>query len=423
MKKSKTIRGWNPVPNEMRVHLRSLKGMKLAVWLCHRLHEGKEGTSYPSLKMLAAETGYYWKRICETRSALIKDGWLAKVGEVETAERDANGEYKVPVIKTLLPFGAAALPQNEEATMPQNKEATVPQFAVSAKRGTKAKPLFHEGQNPTLCCLEGKTVEAGNESTESNEASFHNDSHIKEEEPTGERYSQERTEKDWLQDWRGSIAEHPEKVSHLQDLGDEISTLLGDPEYDPLDVYRILQACENIGLRLGGPFPPGWVATLLKIFKSPRWKGCEKTVAELRFRIEAPRHDGKTLGEQFERVMVGKLRFHAERGEAKLEPKQSEDFQCPYCKVSFAKWEDKLYHEVECERKPISVECPECGSQTEMSKGRRDRADVLVCGKCGHKGKPEDFERNYLGGEVDMDDENEAPNVNQQRITISVEDE
>lgn len=315
------IRGWQKVPNELRIHLSALKGIKLAVWLCHRLHEDKKGQSWPSLKRLAAETGYFWKRVCAARTALIRAGWIAKVGEVEMKERDADGQYKVPIIKTLTPFEASTLAQNEDACMAQFEDATLPQNAESAKGGTEVQPRYHDSQKQGVCCSEEDTEKQENESSGSSDCSLWrpkdtSQTKTKAKATTSGRWNWDSKHEEWMRVHEGFPAQVKELVSYfeseikygLKDVDSDIADVVGivlclQSKFDRRDLWSAGRDLQDL---LHEALP-----VILKVFKSKQWKTCDQTVKELCFRLHSENEKG--LWGQALRVLQGKWRTQAQK--------------------------------------------------------------------------------------------------------------
>jgi hypothetical protein len=72
---------------------------RLAVWLAHRCMEGKEGTSYPSLKRLKEYTGLGLGAVKHARRWLRANGWLVSTGQ----KHAATGRFGVPIEHTAVP--------------------------------------------------------------------------------------------------------------------------------------------------------------------------------------------------------------------------------------------------------------------------------------------------------------------------------
>jgi hypothetical protein len=136
--------GYTKLPHGFHARLKELKGIRLFVWLAHRIREGKQGTSYPSLSLLASDTGYSEDRVCRARSWLRDHGWLKTVGY-----RDAGtGEFKVPIEATNIPPLCETyngIPCTEStADASANCTSTVVQKAGTAKCTTEEDTLIGE---------------------------------------------------------------------------------------------------------------------------------------------------------------------------------------------------------------------------------------------------------------------------------------
>jgi len=72
---------------------------RLAVWLAHRCREGKDGTSYPGLRLIEEELDLKEDTVVQARRWLQDNGWLTKTGTVPSRD----GQYAVPVMTTSIP--------------------------------------------------------------------------------------------------------------------------------------------------------------------------------------------------------------------------------------------------------------------------------------------------------------------------------
>lgn len=93
--------GFAKVPHELRKRLHELTGSQLKVWLCHLLHEDKNHTSYPSVPLIAKETGLDADTVGDAHKWLRENGWLKTIGS-----RDSKtGKFAVPVGTCAIPEG------------------------------------------------------------------------------------------------------------------------------------------------------------------------------------------------------------------------------------------------------------------------------------------------------------------------------
>src|ERR1039458_6234231 len=92
--------GYAKVLHALRKHLHEINGSQLKVWLCHRLHEDKNGTSFPSISLIAKETGLDPDTVKDAHKYLRDNGWLKTV-----SYRDSqSGKFAVPVAKCTYPW-------------------------------------------------------------------------------------------------------------------------------------------------------------------------------------------------------------------------------------------------------------------------------------------------------------------------------
>jgi len=93
-------RGYQKLLNQLRNHLHELSGTELKVWLCHKLHEGAEGQSFPSLGLIAKECGIHPNTVSAAHTSLRTKGWLETV-----RYRNSTGDrFAVPVSRCTYPF-------------------------------------------------------------------------------------------------------------------------------------------------------------------------------------------------------------------------------------------------------------------------------------------------------------------------------
>ena len=111
--------GFAKVPHELRNHLHELTGSQLKVWLCHLLHEDKNHTSFPSVPLIAKETGLDADTVGDAHKWLRENGWLKTVGS-----RDSKtGKFAVPVGTCAIPVGV----KTRDGVLPSRyKTVTVP---------------------------------------------------------------------------------------------------------------------------------------------------------------------------------------------------------------------------------------------------------------------------------------------------------
>jgi len=95
---------------------------------------------------------------------------------------------------------------------------------------------------------------------------------------------------------------------------------------DPaMDIAEVLGICQLVNTVLTGnnfettPVNLAWgVKTLVEIYTSPRWKPAQKTVAHLLRWLGNDPNEGKSLREQLAHDLVGKLRTHKDRKQARF---------------------------------------------------------------------------------------------------------
>lgn len=132
----KTIKGWTKVENVVRERLHEFTGAQLKVWLCHRLHEGQDGESYPSLETLGRETGLDTHTICEARMWLRENGWLETVGE-----RDDKKRFSVKIEKTLVPANPSKKSRMAKKQHGENTQSDYAEKAAAGKPAPEVDPF------------------------------------------------------------------------------------------------------------------------------------------------------------------------------------------------------------------------------------------------------------------------------------------
>jgi hypothetical protein len=150
--------------HELRTHLHELSGSQLKVWVCHRLHEGPEGTSYPSVSLIAKETGLDPDTVKNSRRYMRENGWLRTISHKDSV----SGKFAVPVeqctypwltdrgvntpsdagvethrdrgVKTASGFSPSEVDTSEEAPRPSDASPSEPDGAInSEERESKSK--------------------------------------------------------------------------------------------------------------------------------------------------------------------------------------------------------------------------------------------------------------------------------------------
>jgi hypothetical protein len=116
--------GFAKILHGLRNHLHELTGSQLKVWLCHRLHEDKNATAFPSIHTIAKETGLDPTTVGTAHTWLRANGWL-KTLSYRSAE---SGRFAVPVARCTYPW----LKQETPPSMgnPVSVESTVHGFSV-----------------------------------------------------------------------------------------------------------------------------------------------------------------------------------------------------------------------------------------------------------------------------------------------------
>jgi hypothetical protein len=280
---SKKSNGFTKLPHGFHKRLREIKGVRLAVWLAHRCEEGKEGTSYPSLKALAGYTGYDDTTVKEARKWLRKHGWLVSRGQSHTSK----GKFSVPIEHTVVPVVGKTDDGKSSSGLVGKADHGAVGFSDDGKADSEVDPVLE------VVPQQVHPIEVGEGSRiESNEAPVR----VNIIPPADKTKSKAEAEYE---------ASSPETKEYVRKLGSDLAWELKDPDYDILDALRIAN-CFRDRLEYGD------VALLLKIFTGPRWKRAEKTLAEMAFRLEAPpREDGLTLMQQFNKVRQGRERTKA----------------------------------------------------------------------------------------------------------------
>lgn len=150
--------GFAKILHGLRNHLHELTGSQLKVWLCHRLHEGKNATAFPSIHTIAKETGLDPSTVGTAHTWLRANGWL-KTLSYRSAE---SGRFAVPVARCTYPW----LKQETPPSMgnPVSVESTVHGFSVDGstvdgfdpievdtpKEAASAVPLPQPTQDPEV---------------------------------------------------------------------------------------------------------------------------------------------------------------------------------------------------------------------------------------------------------------------------------
>ena len=115
---------------------------RLAVWLYHRCREGKDGTSYPGLRLIEEELDLKEDTVVQARRWLQDNGWLTKTGTVPSRD----GQYAVPVMMTSIPSplkGDGSRTRSKGMDRTRSTDDTVPFERVldgTLSTGTEAVP-------------------------------------------------------------------------------------------------------------------------------------------------------------------------------------------------------------------------------------------------------------------------------------------
>jgi hypothetical protein len=148
--------GYAKVLHALRKHLHEINGSQLKVWLCHRLHEDKNGTSFPSISLIAKETGLDPDTVKDAHKYLRDNGWLKTV-----SYRDSqSGKFAVPVAKCTYPWltqdaaseGVKAPPGNPTVAGKTAPGSTVHGSTVHGKPHPEVD-TFEEAPIPSVASL------------------------------------------------------------------------------------------------------------------------------------------------------------------------------------------------------------------------------------------------------------------------------
>lgn len=91
---------------KFRERLCELKGARLAVWLSYFLHANRIDTlAWPSLAVLANETGYSVDVVSLSRNRLIREGWLVSA-DVNCRQPRKFGRFGSPRLRPVIPDAA-----------------------------------------------------------------------------------------------------------------------------------------------------------------------------------------------------------------------------------------------------------------------------------------------------------------------------
>jgi hypothetical protein len=135
--------------HELRNHLDEITGSELKVWLCHKLHEGRASVSFPSLKLIAKETGLHFNTASAAHTSLRQKGWLKTL----TYKDSAKGTFAVPVITCVYPWlenteahrtrkpvsGGTTIPVSGHTRKPVSGGTTIPVNGFSCTEGDTCK--------------------------------------------------------------------------------------------------------------------------------------------------------------------------------------------------------------------------------------------------------------------------------------------
>jgi len=256
------------------------------VYLCHVLHSDKDGESYPSLRVISAETGLHIDTVKDGRQSLRNKGLLSTI-----SQRDNKGRFKVPVEKYSTDFSRGGKTSQRENPAPDGGQNT-----ATVKPRQEVDPIYHDGQKPPVCCSEVDPKEGGgNEANETNDAAGERDAVSS---PTPGNVG---LGKSWA-------ALSQKKKWEALEVKDFLSCEFEDGSADVLDAVGVLDILAECSEAEGfGDWRPA-LRDVAKLFLSRSWKGESKTIARLRYRLEAEPHDGKTLREQLENILRGRKR-------------------------------------------------------------------------------------------------------------------
>ena len=137
--------GGKLIPFSLRERLCELKGARLSVWLCHWLHSDKQGLSWPSLELLAKETGLDKGWIVRARACLRKNGWL--VQESNEQPRRPNNRFAVARYFVRIPLPIQRKSATEKVSMAVVEILSMAAVEILAievlqRRNTKEAPLL-----------------------------------------------------------------------------------------------------------------------------------------------------------------------------------------------------------------------------------------------------------------------------------------
>jgi len=287
--------GFKKIPWSLRERLYELSGNELKVWLHAYLYTGKDDQSTLDNPRISRETGLHMDTVIVCKASLRRKDWLVKVGEVSFG---THGGRPMPVLHAVIPepqernsSAIEKVPKAWKKPPMQGRKSSVKPKAENFQ--SFVDTCLGSGQKPSLPV---DTKEVG---TESNLASERHEALETTEKrtPTG-KHGQEA--------WDSLSSQ--EKQACYQ-LGERLAVRLEDDAWDILDAFQLWSTLTEME---ADTYPYGKdVQHLLKIFTSPRWKGAEKTIHELAFRLASASGNENSLREQFLRVRTGRLRTEA----------------------------------------------------------------------------------------------------------------
>jgi Helix-turn-helix domain len=143
--------GYAKILHALRKHLHEINGSQLKVWLCHRLHEDKNGTSFPSISLIAKETGLDPDTVKDAHKYLRDNGWLKTV-----SYRDSqSGKFAVPVAKCTYPWLTQDATSEDAKAPPGNPTVAGKTVPGSTVHGSTAPgPTVHGKPHPEVDTFE-----------------------------------------------------------------------------------------------------------------------------------------------------------------------------------------------------------------------------------------------------------------------------
>lgn len=390
-------KGFKKLPFEMRNHLAELTASELKVWVYYHLKSDRDNEADPANQEIAKFCDMNVSTVKTAKRGLKAKGWLHTV---QNSYRLEDGTFTRPTMMTKYPW-LTNPPMDEGSIEGENSTPVGGKTDDGLTDDGNSTPIVYTGFTTGLktdpsVAVDTEKVEEQESRAETTEAeSQPEDSFSQDEYESTGMYGKEWSEKEWLQDFKAWVAENPpDGEERITSLASRLGSTIGDPGADPLDAYRIMQAVDGVWQRIADSMPADlfekvdWEQLLTKIFMSPRWKKADKTLHELRFRMEAEPHDGATLGEQLETQLRGKARFLAGaekvaektgvhrsfngtmridkdfsledsiEDDPKPAPDQTPKRVCEWCHAEFDGVRAFWSHQQTCDQKP--EECPCC---------------------------------------------------------------